>query len=120
MVCVAPAKGRDVRNRGIARGRIFFGELMLVAAIVTWATALLMSPHGTTVAEGTEHVRSTVVTFLRNSAVGTLALSALAAWLLFPARRPKKPWRDWAIIAVLAMMVLSSLYQLVWLRTAVG
>ena len=108
-----------MRNRGIARGRIFFGELMLVAAAVTWATALLMSPHGTTVAEGTEHVRSTVVTFIRNSAIGTLALSTLAAWLLFPARRPKKPWRDWAIIALLAAMGLSSLYQLIWLRTAV-
>ena len=108
-----------MRNRGIARGRIFFGELMLVAAVVTWATALLMSPHGPTVAEGTEHVRSTVVTFIRNSAIGTLALSALAGWLLFPARRPKKPWRDWAMIALLAAMVLSSLYQLIWLRTVV-
>ena len=109
-----------MRNRGIGRGRIFFGELMLAAAVMTWATALLMSPHGSTVAEGTEHVRSTVVTFMRNSAVGTLAMSALAGWLLFPARRPRKPWRDWAIISVLAAMVLSSLYQLVWLRTAVG
>ena len=108
-----------MRNRGITRGRIFFGELILVAAVATWATALLMSPHGTTVAEGTEHVRSTVVTFLRNSAIGTLALSALAGWLLFPERRPRKPWRDWTIIAVLAAMVLSSLYQLVWLRTVV-
>lgn len=99
---------------------MFFGELMLAVAVVTWATALLMSPHGTTVAEGTEHVRSTVVTFLRNSAVGTLALSALAGWLLFPRRRPHKPIRDRFFIALLAVLVLSSLYQLVWLRTAIS
>jgi hypothetical protein len=70
------------------------------------------------VAEGTEHVRTTVVVFIRNSAIGTLLLSALAGWLLFPARRPKKPLRDWSIVVVLAVLVLSSLYQLVWLRTA--
>ena len=109
-----------MRNRGIGRGRIFFGELMLVVAVVTWATALLMSPHAPETADGTEHVRSTVVIFLRNSAVGTLALSALAAWLLFPSRRPRKPLRDRALIGVLAVLVLSSLYQLVWLRMTVS
>jgi hypothetical protein len=55
---------------------------------------------------------------MRNSAIGTLILSALAGWLLFPSRRPKKPVRDWTIAAVLAVLVLSSLYQLIWLRTA--
>jgi len=108
-----------VRNRGIFRGRIFFGELMLVSAFVTWATALLMSPHGEEIAAGTEHVREVVAIFLRNSAVGTILLSAFAAWLLFPQRRPKKPWRDYAILAVLAVLVGSSVYQLVWLQTAI-
>jgi hypothetical protein len=107
-----------VRNRGIARGRLFFGGLMLFAAVIAWATALMMSPHGDGVStSGVEHVRSTVVVFIRNSAIGTLILSALAGWLLFPARRPRWPARDYAIIAILAVMVLTSLYQLVWLRS---
>jgi membrane protease YdiL (CAAX protease family) len=108
-----------VNNRGITRARLVFGALMLFAAVVAWATALLMSPHSdnTVNAAGTEHVRQAVVVFLRNSAIGTLVLSALAAWLLFPERRPRKQWRDYAIMGVLAVLVLSSLYQLVWLRT---
>jgi len=97
---------------------MFMGGLILFAAVIAWATALMMSPHGQSVAEGTEHVRTTVVVFIRNSAIGTLLLSALAGWLLFPARRPKKPLRDWSIVVVLGVLVLSSLYQLVWLRTA--
>jgi len=92
---------------------------MLVSAFVTWATALLMSPHGEESAAGTEHIREVVAIFLRNSAVGTILLSAFAAWLLFPQRRPKKPWRDYAILAVLAVLVGSSVYQLVWLQTAI-
>ena len=106
-------------NRGIARGRLFLGGLILFAAVIAWFTALMLSPHGPTVTS-TEHVRSTVVTFLRNSAIGTLLLSALAGWLLFPSRRPKTPRRDWAIAAVLAVLVATSIYQLVWLQTSVG
>ena len=97
---------------------MFMGGLILFAAVIAWGTALMMSPHGETVAQGTDHVRTTVVVFIRNSAIGTLLLSALAGWLLFPARRPRKPLRDWEIVAVLAVLVLSSLYQLVWLRIA--
>jgi hypothetical protein len=109
-----------VRNRGIARGRLFLGGLVLFAAFIAWATSLWMSPHSSsTVASGTEHVRDVVVTYIRNSAIGTLVLSALSAWLLFPARRPRWPARDWAIISILAIMVASSIYQLVWLRTSV-
>ena len=106
-------------NRGIGRARMFLGGLLLLAAVLTWATALMMSPHGSTVADGTEHVRTVVVIFLRNSAIGTLVLCGLSGWLLFPARRPKRPARDWAIIAIIAVMVLSSLYQLFWLRSVV-
>lgn len=106
-------------NRGIFRGRLFMGNLILLAAVIAWFTALMMSPHGTSTADGPEHVRTVVTTFLRKSAFGTLLLSALAAYLLFPTRRPDNPRRDWAILAILAVLVLSSLYQLVWLEWSV-
>jgi drug/metabolite transporter (DMT)-like permease len=108
-----------VRNRGIARGRLFLGALLLLAAIITWAVGEMMSPHGDVVAKGTEHVKTVVVTYMRNSAIGTLVLSALAAWLLFPARRPKWPARDWALIVVLVLLAGSSLYTLAWLQFGV-
>ena len=108
-----------MRNRGIGRGRMFMGALLLVAAIMTWAVSFMMSPHGDTVAKGTEHVRTTIVTFMRNGAIGTLVLTALAAWLLFPPRRPRWPARDWALVVVLALLAGSSIYTLVWLQTAV-
>ena len=44
---------------------------------------------------------------------------ALAAWLLFPPRRPKWPARDYALIALFVILVGSSLYTLVWLHTSV-
>jgi hypothetical protein len=105
-----------VSNRGITRGRIFMGSLLLFAAVVAWAMTLWMSPHGTSVADGTEHVRTVVATFVLKSAIGTLVLCALAGWLLFPHRRPRAPRRDWAIAAVLAVLALTSLYQLIWIR----
>ena len=79
------------------------GALLLLVAVVTWGIGAMMSPHGSTVAKGTDHVRSVVVTFMRNGAIGTIVLSALAAWLLFPARRPKWPARDWALIVLLGL-----------------
>jgi drug/metabolite transporter (DMT)-like permease len=108
-----------VRNRGIGRGRMFMGGLLLFAAVIAWATAFLMSPHSPAGADGMKHVRNTVVVFLRNSAIGTLVLSALAGWLLFPARRPKWPARDYAILAVLGLLVATSVYNLIWLQTSV-
>jgi hypothetical protein len=119
MVCDPTRKGADVRNRGIGRGRMFMGGLLLFAAVIAWGTAFLMSPHGDTVAPGTEHVRNTVVVFIRNSVIGTLVLCALSGWLLFPARRPRWPARDWALIALITLMVASSVYQLVWLQFSV-
>jgi hypothetical protein len=95
------------------------GGLLLFAAVIAWATSLWMSPHGDVVAQGTQHVRPVIVTFIRNSAIGTLLLCGLSGWLLFPPRRPKWPARDYAIMAVLGVMVLSSLYQLMWLYTRV-
>ena len=99
---------------------MFMGGLLLFAAVIAWGTALMMSPHGESSATGTEHVKTVVVVFLRNSAIGTLVLSAVSAWLLFPARRPRKPARDWALIAILALLVLTSLYQLIWLSRVAG
>jgi hypothetical protein len=98
---------------------MFLGGLLLFAAVVAWGTGLMMSPHGQSTAEGAEHVRNVVIIFLRNSAIGTLVLCVIAGWLLFPARRPGWPARDWAIIAVIGVLVLTSLYQLFWLRSVV-
>lgn len=106
-----------MRDRGILRARIFLGGVVLLAAIITWGTAFMMSPHGEIVAAGTEHVRSTVVLFLRKSAVGTLILCGIAAWLLFPPRRPRRPAREWTIIGIISLIVLTSLYQLIWVST---
>ena len=106
-------------NRGIFRGRLFFGSLILFAAVIAWFTALTLNPHGMSVADGTEHVKAVVATFVRNSAIGTLLLSALAAYLLFPSRRPGNPRRDWLVGGLLGVMVLTSLYQLVWLEYSV-
>jgi hypothetical protein len=96
------------------------GGLMLFAAVIAWVTAVGMSPYGTSEAEGTEHVRAAVVGMLPKAAVLTLLMSAVSAWLLFPSRRPKWPARDWAIIGILVLLVGSSLYQLIWLRTALN
>ncbi len=103
-------------NRGIGRARMFMGGLLLFAAVIAWFTSLAMSPHAPA---GDGQVRTTVVIFLRNSALGSLLLCALAGWLLFPARRPRWPARDWAIIGVIALLVATSLYQLVWLRAVI-
>ena len=92
------------------------GGLLLFAAVIAWGTALMMSPHGDSSAPGTEHVKTVVVVFIRNTAIGTLVLSALSAWLLFPVRRPRWPARDWALIGLIALLVVTSLYQLIWLR----
>lgn len=96
------------------------GGILLFAAIITWATTLMMSPHGSSVAEGTEHVREVVVIFVRNSAFGTLVLCALSGWLLFPSRRPKAPRRDYVVMALIGLLVLTSLYQLFWLYRIAG
>ena len=108
-----------MRNRGIGRGRMFVGGFLLAAAAIVWMTGIATSPHGDIVAKGTEHVRSVVVVYLRNIALATIFLSAVSAWLLFPARRPVAPRRDWAIGIFIAVLVASSFYQLIWLRTSV-
>ena len=78
------------------------GGLLLFAAVIAWAPALMMSPHGETVAErhrARAHRR--VVIFVRNSAIGTLVLcGAVPAGCCFPPRGREWPARDWAIIGV--------------------
>jgi cytochrome bd-type quinol oxidase subunit 2 len=98
---------------------MFFGGLILFAAVIAWGTALGMSPHGTSVAEGTEHVRGTVVSLLTKAALITLVLTALSAWLLFPTRRPKAPRRDYAILALITLLVVTCVYELAWLQLSV-
>jgi hypothetical protein len=99
---------------------MFMGSLLLFAAVIAWAMTLWMSPHGTAVASGPEHVRTVVATFVRNSAIGSLILCAIAGWMLFPQRRPRAPRRDWAIGAILAVLVATSLYQLIWIRSVLN
>jgi len=108
-----------VRNRGIGRARMFVGGFLLAAAVIVWGIGILTSPRGEGLTEGLDNVRTAVVIYLRNSAFATVGLSALAAVLLFPARRPKMPRRDWAIGILIAVLVATSLYQLVWLQTSV-
>ena len=98
---------------------MFVGGFLLFAAVIVWGTGVLTSPHGESIAPGTEHVKTVVVIYLRNVALATIFLSALSAFLLFPARRPRAPKRDWAIGLLIALLVATSLYQLVWLKTAV-
>jgi hypothetical protein len=109
-----------VSNRGIGRARMFVGGFLLAAAVIVWGTGIMTTPHGTSVAEDTEHVRSTVVIYLRNAAIATIALSALAAFLLFPSRRPRMPRRDWAVGILIGVLIATSLYQLFWLRYSVA
>ena len=96
---------------------MFVGGLVLLTAIITWGIANWLNPYGESTAADTEYVRSTVALVMRNGAIATLGMCALAAYLLFPARRPRWPARDWAIIGVLAVLAASSLYRLVWLQT---
>jgi hypothetical protein len=99
---------------------MFVGGFLLFAAAIVWATGILTSPHGESVAPGTDHIRSVVVIYLRNVALATIFLAAVSAWLLFPTRRPRAPRRDWAIGALIVVLIGSSLYQLVWLHSLVS
>src|SRR5206468_11383666 len=114
-----PPAGSEVSKHGSVRARSVVGGLLLFAAAISWFLALMMSPHGEATVTG-EHVRSTVVVFVRNSAIGNLILSALAGWLLFPSRRRRSPRRDWFLIGVIGVIAATSLYQLFWLRSVAG
>lgn len=107
-----------MRNRGIGRGRLFVGGFLLLGAVIAWATGFLTSPRAVNEADGSDYVRSAVILYVRNIALATIFLSAVSAWLLFPARRPHTPKRDFALAAVIILLIASSLFQLYWLRTA--
>jgi cell division protein FtsW (lipid II flippase) len=96
---------------------MFVGGFLLFAAVIIWAIGLLMSPHSPNAVVGDEQVRDAVVVYLRNSALATIGLAALSAFLLFPPRRPRWPARDRALGLLLALLTLTSIYQLVWLRS---
>jgi hypothetical protein len=98
---------------------MFVGGFLLFAAVIVWGTGILTSPHGESIAPGTEHVKTVVVIYLRNVALATIFLSAHSAFLLFPARRPRAPKRDWAIGLLIVLLIATSLYELVWLKTSV-
>jgi hypothetical protein len=98
---------------------MFMGGLLLFAAVIAWFTGLWLNPSAPTSTAGIDGIRGTVVTVIRKSAIWTLTLSALSAWLLFPARRPNSPKRDYAILAVITVLIASSIYQLAWLQISV-
>ena len=98
---------------------MFVGGFLLFAAVIVWGTGVLTSPHGESIAPGTEHVKTVVVIYLRNVALATIFLAAVSAFLLFPARRPRAPRRDWAIGLLIGLLIATSLYELVWLKAAV-
>lgn len=98
---------------------MFVGGFLLFAAAIVWGTGVFTTPYGPSAAEGTEHVRTVVVVYLRNTALATIFLAAVSAWLLFPARRPRAPRRDWAIGILIVVLITTSLYQLIWLGTSV-
>lgn len=97
------------------------GGILLFAAVIVLATSLMMSPHpeGSGPAGDLEYVRASIAIFIRNTAIGTLLLAALAAYLLFPQRRPRAPRRDWLVGGLLALVGLAAFYQLFWVQTSV-
>ena len=79
------------------------GGLLLFAAVIAWGTALMMSPHGEVRSPtGTEHVRTVVVIFVRNSAIGTLVLCGAVGLAAVPgaaaARRRRATGRSAAVL----------------------
>jgi len=109
-----------VTDRRAGRGRLFLGSILLFGALVAAVTGLFTNPIGEGTSPGSEHVRAAVVTLMRNSAIATLVLVALASLLLFPRPRLRNPLRDRLLIGVAAGLTAFSVYRLVWLQTAVG
>ena len=119
MVCDPPCKGRDVSDSRAGRGRLILGAILLLGAVVACLTGLFINPMDTNTASGADHVRDTVVIFMRNSAIATLVLVALSCLLLFPRPRLRNPLRDRVLMGVAVLLVAASLYRLVWLQTAI-
>jgi hypothetical protein len=109
-----------VTDQRAGRGRLFLGAILMAGAVVAAMTGLFISPVDQTTASGTDHIRDTVVIFMRNSAFATLVLVALACLLLFPRPRLRNPVRDRILIGVAALLVGMSLYRRLWLETAIA
>ena len=120
MVRDPPRPGGDVTDRRAGRGRLFLGSVLLAGAVAASLTGLFTNPLEEGTSPGTEHVRDSVVIFMRNSAIATLVLVALASVLLFPRPRLRHPLRDRLLIGVAAALTAFSVYRLVWLQTTVG
>ena len=101
------------------RGRLILGSVLLVGAVVACLTGLFINPIDDSTASGADHVRDTVVIFMRNSAIATLVLVALSCLLLFPRPRLRNPLRDRILMGVAAVLAAVSLYRLLWLQTAI-
>ena len=102
------------------RGRLFVGSILLLGAVVACITGLFINPIDESAVSGADHVRDTVVIFMRNSAIATLVLVVVAAFLLFPRPRLRNPVRDRILIGVSVLLVAVSAYRLIWLETAIS
>ena len=102
------------------RLRKMIGAILIAAAVIVWAMAILMSPHSDGAGTATTtHVSSSVARFIRNSALGTLALTILGGALLFWDERPRRRWDDAIVVALLVALAGTSLYQMLWIETDV-
>jgi uncharacterized BrkB/YihY/UPF0761 family membrane protein len=112
--------GRNVTDRRAGRGRLFLGSVLLLGAVAACLTGLFTNPTVEGARSGIEHVRASVVIFMRNSAIATLVLVALASVLLFPRPRLRHPLRDRLMMGVAAALAAFSVYRLVWLQSLGG
>ena len=109
-----------MKYRGIVRARIFVGGFLLISALLCWAIGGAGGSDAVTAPEDGDHVRMAAAVYQRNIAYATIAMSVIAGILLFPARRPRMPKWDWAIGLLVVLLIGTSLYQLFWLRSAIG
>jgi hypothetical protein len=109
-----------VTDRRAGRGRLFLGSVLLVGAAAACLTGLFTNPIEEGTSPGVEHVRGSVVIFMRNSAIATLLLVGLSCLLLFPRPRLRNPVRDRILMGVAAALAAFSIYRLVWLQTVGG
>ena len=100
-------------DRRTGRGRLFLGSILLTGAVAACITGLFNNPVDEVAATGADHVRETVVLFMRNSAVATLMLVALAYPLLFTRPRLRHPTRDMILVGVSVVLIVVSVYRLV-------
>ena len=107
-------------DRRAGRGRLFLGSILLLGAVAACITGLFIDPLEESTASGADHVRSSVVIFMRNSAIATLLLVVLSCLLLFPRPRLRNPVRDRILIGIAAILAGISVYRLVWLQVGVG